>query len=45
MNNMIEKYRGTLLLMKYANMSIKHIKNLSDYEFDKLVKLTREELN
>ena len=45
MNRMIEKYRKTLLLMKYGFMSRKHINNLSEYEFDKLVEKIREELN
>lgn len=44
MNKMIEKYRGTLLLMKYRFMELKEINNLSEYEFDRLVKITKEEL-
>jgi hypothetical protein len=45
MDKKIEKYRNTLLLMKYGFLTRKHINNLSEYEFDKLVKLIREELN
>ena len=44
MNKQIEKYRNTLLLMKYGFLKMKHINNLSEYEFDKLVKQIREEL-